>query len=149
MNATSWGRSRRLDEVGRTANAVFVGTGQLPMSLRGRRSVPSALARAEDLVLVTIAELCLAVSGGEREGDVDAFVRRPTTEFGGHLPVIARLIKADLGLGPSLPKTLPGPTIARRRPAAGSPALSLKGLKSLSGERALLSGGKKAWIKSG
>jgi uncharacterized protein (DUF1501 family) len=99
---------------------VFVGGGQLPLALRSRRSVASALSRPEDFVLAPEAKGKL---GPAPEGDdLTAFVHRmavdaqataermkdvvgsgadeptyPSTELAQHLQLTARLIKADVG----------------------------------------------------
>jgi uncharacterized protein (DUF1501 family) len=105
----------------RGADCVFVGGGQLPGALRGRRCVASALTRPEDFV---IAPLVKARPGPEAPAadDLAAFVRRasldayatadrmaelahatadgasyPATELAGELRLMARLIKADAG----------------------------------------------------
>jgi uncharacterized protein (DUF1501 family) len=100
---------------------LHVGAGSLPLALRGRRSLASALTRPEDFVLAPEAQ---GGSGGEGEekDDLLAYVRRmavesratarrmkdlaahssggaayPANQLGEHLRLIARLIQADTG----------------------------------------------------
>jgi uncharacterized protein (DUF1501 family) len=119
---------RALDEGRKPADgspaAQFVGAGAMPVALRSRRSVASAIARPEDVVLALEGG---AKSAPEKEsggggGDLSAFVRRstldayatserlaavlrapdkgagyPATGLAGELRVIARLIKGGGG----------------------------------------------------
>jgi uncharacterized protein (DUF1501 family) len=114
---------RGLDqERGRTPgvpDAVFVGGGQMPPALRGRRSVASAMARPEDFVLADTAK---GRAGSPNGDDLAAFVTRmavdarataermkavlddraggpayPSTELAQQLQLAARLIKAGAG----------------------------------------------------
>ena len=105
-----------------TAAAVYVGSGETPVALRGRRAVASALTRPEDFVLDPAADGHLLASSGEAPGELAAFVRRhavdghatagrmaevlkenngngsyPATELATHLRLIARLVKAGAG----------------------------------------------------
>ncbi len=107
---------------GGVPGAVFVGEGQLPVALRGRRSVASGLTRPEDFVLAPEARPGPAGLGAEPRDDLLAFVRRsaldgyatadrmaevvraadrdgryPTTDLGNQLGLMARLIKGGLG----------------------------------------------------
>ena len=61
---------------GGAPGAVFVGGGQLPAALRGRRSVASGLTRPEDFVLAPEAKPGPAGLGAEPKDDLLAFVRR-------------------------------------------------------------------------
>jgi uncharacterized protein (DUF1501 family) len=102
--------------------AQFVGTGSMPLALRSRRSVASAIARPEDAVL-TLAGGVRSIAGDIGRGsDLAAFVRRstldayatsermaqvlrakdkganyPETGLAGRLRVIARMIKGGGG----------------------------------------------------
>jgi uncharacterized protein (DUF1501 family) len=118
---------RALDEGGKpadgSAGALFVGSGSLPVALRSRRSVASAITRPEDSILA-LQGGARSVATGEpgRGGDLAGFVRRstldayatsermaevlraedkgaryPATGLAGRLRVIARLIKGGGG----------------------------------------------------
>ena len=106
-----------------SAAAVFVGTGGMPTALRSRRSMASALARPEDLVLALPGGARAAVAEERAPaGDLAGFVRRstldayassqgmadllraedkgttcPATALAGRLRIIARLIKGSGG----------------------------------------------------
>jgi uncharacterized protein (DUF1501 family) len=107
---------------GGVPGAVFVGSGQLPVALRGRRSVASGLTRPEDFVLAPEAKAVPAGVGAEPKDDLLAFVRRcaldgyatadrmaevvraadrdgryPATELGKQMEMMARLIKGSIG----------------------------------------------------
>jgi uncharacterized protein (DUF1501 family) len=116
-----------LDEGPRPADgspaAQFVGSGSMPVALRSRRSVASAIARPEDAVLALKGGgRSAAMEGPGRDGDLAAFVRRstldayatsermaavlraedrgasyPATALAGRLRVIARMIKGGGG----------------------------------------------------
>jgi uncharacterized protein (DUF1501 family) len=118
---------RSLDEDKRPASGVpacvFVGGGQLPVALRGRRSVASALTRPEDFILAPGATPLRPKSETEAKMDLAAFVLRsaldayatadrmadvvrakedngaryPSTELASQLRLMARLIKANVG----------------------------------------------------
>jgi uncharacterized protein (DUF1501 family) len=116
---------RALDGRGQTGGvpaSMFVGGGQLPVALRGRRSIASALTRPEDFLLNPLAKPKQASSAEEVKDDLAAFVRRntldayatadrmaevvaakdtgaryPTTGLASQLQLMARLIKADAG----------------------------------------------------
>jgi uncharacterized protein (DUF1501 family) len=100
---------------------VFVGGGEMPAALRGRRSVASALSRPEDFVLAPEAR-GKPPAAPETKDDLSAFVRRmavdahataermkevvggksegpayPASELAQQLRLAARLIKADAG----------------------------------------------------
>ena len=108
-------------EVAGVPSLVFVGGGELPTALRGRRSVASALTRPEDFVLApeargkppaapeakdelaafvqrmaveahATAERMKEVVGGKKEGPA-----YPASELAQQLRLAARLIKADAG----------------------------------------------------
>ncbi|HLJ94076.1 MAG TPA: DUF1501 domain-containing protein [Gemmataceae bacterium] len=104
------------------AGAVFVGGGQLPDALRGRRSSASALTSAEDLVLSEAVRTKPMVAAQPAGNDLAAFVQRhaldayaaasrmaevahskqdvagyPPFELAARLKLVARLIKEDLG----------------------------------------------------
>jgi uncharacterized protein (DUF1501 family) len=116
---------RGLDEAaGKTGvpAAVYVGAGELPAALRGRRAVASGLTRPEDFLLEPEARPAAAGPLVPPADDLAAFVRRsaldayatadrmaevargradgasyPTTDLGNHLRLMARLIKANVG----------------------------------------------------
>jgi uncharacterized protein (DUF1501 family) len=102
--------------------AVFVGSGQLPVALRGRRCIASGLTRPEDFVLAPEVKTGPAGSSAEPRDDLLAFVRRsaldgyatadrmadvvraadggaryPASELGRQLGLMARLIKGGIG----------------------------------------------------
>jgi uncharacterized protein (DUF1501 family) len=112
------GQERRPDG---SPDGVFVGGGQLPPALRGRRSVASALTRPEDFVLAPEVKAKPPEQPAPTD-DLAAFVRRasldahvtadrmaevlrgkddstgyPSTELAGELRLMARLIKAGVG----------------------------------------------------
>jgi uncharacterized protein (DUF1501 family) len=115
-----------LDEGGKPADgapgAMFVGGASLPVALRSRRSVASAITRPEDSVLALKGGAGPAAPESGGAGDLAAFVRRstldayatsermtevlraedkgasyPATGLAGRLRVIARLIKGGGG----------------------------------------------------
>jgi uncharacterized protein (DUF1501 family) len=99
---------------------VFVGGGQLPLALRSRRSVASAMTRPEDFALAAEAKGALP-RAGEAKDDLTAFVHRmaidasrtaermkglagkdvgpayPSSELAQQLRLAARLIRAGAG----------------------------------------------------
>ncbi len=102
--------------------AVFVGGGQMPAALRGRRSTASGLTRPEDFLLAPEAKAAPGKRGEDANDGLAAFVRRcaldgyaaadrmaevaraadasavyPTTELAGQLRLVARLIKGGVG----------------------------------------------------
>jgi uncharacterized protein (DUF1501 family) len=102
--------------------SVFVGPGQLPVALRGRRSIASALTRPEDFCLAPEAKAKALLAPPEKKDDLAAFVQRsaldayatadkmaeiakggdmgaryPETELGAQFRLMARLIKANVG----------------------------------------------------
>jgi uncharacterized protein (DUF1501 family) len=107
---------------GGAPGAVFVGGGQLPVALRGRRSVASGLTRPEDFVLAPEAKPGPAGLGAEPQDHLLAFVRHsaldgyatadrmagvvraggadaryPATELGKQMALMAGLIKGGIG----------------------------------------------------
>jgi uncharacterized protein (DUF1501 family) len=107
---------------GGVAAAVFVGGGQMPVALRGRRSAASGLTRPEDLVLAPEVKAGAAGLSAGPGDDLLAFVRRgaldgyatagrmaevvrgsggdgsyPATELARRLRLMARLIKGGIG----------------------------------------------------
>lgn len=105
-----------------TATAMFVGAGELPLALRGRRTVASAMARPEDFALDAFVADRALVGGDSAADDLASFVRRqsldayttadrmgqvlaggeggagyPATSLAGQLRTVARLLKADAG----------------------------------------------------
>jgi uncharacterized protein (DUF1501 family) len=101
-------------------DSVFLGGGQLPTALRGRRSVASAMTRPEHFVLAPQVKVKPVATPAQ--DDLAAFVRRatldayttadrmaavargkadrasyPSTELARELRLMARLIKADIG----------------------------------------------------
>jgi uncharacterized protein (DUF1501 family) len=115
---------RSLDGVGRqpkSPDCVFVGGGEVPAALRGRRSIAAALTRPEDFLLAPQVKATPSPDASPKE-DLAAFVRRaaldaystadrmadvvhggddraayPASELAGQLRLIARLIKAGIG----------------------------------------------------
>jgi uncharacterized protein (DUF1501 family) len=106
---------------GGTPAMVFVGAGQMPLALRSRRSVASALSRPEDFVLAPEARGKLPAEPDGKD-DLAAFVHRmavdahataermkaivtdredgpsyPASDLAQQLRLCARLIKADVG----------------------------------------------------
>jgi uncharacterized protein (DUF1501 family) len=102
--------------------AVYVGPGLLPVALRGRKSVASAMTRPEDFLLVPEARPGQAADGPAPANDLAAFVRRsaldayatadrmhdvfrvkddgaryPATELARQLRLMAGVLKADAG----------------------------------------------------
>jgi uncharacterized protein (DUF1501 family) len=123
-NQLGW-LGRAFDDQGAAAGtptALFVGGGELPVALRGRRTVASAMARPEDFALDGfVADRSLA-EGDVSSDDLASFLRRqaldayatadrmgqvlagseggagyPATALAGELRTVARLIKADAG----------------------------------------------------
>jgi uncharacterized protein (DUF1501 family) len=121
---TGW-LGRGLDEVkgapGGGPAMVYVGGGQMPVALRSRRSVASALTRPEDFVLAGEAKSLLSAEVDTKD-DLASFVHRmavegqstaermktvasskdegpsyPNTELAQQLRLAARLIRADTG----------------------------------------------------
>jgi uncharacterized protein (DUF1501 family) len=107
---------------GGVPDAVFVGGGQMPVALRGRRAVASALTRPEDFVLNPLAKPKTDSPAKDPKSDLAAFVQRsaldayatadrmaevaagkdgdvryPSTGLAGELRLMARLIKGDIG----------------------------------------------------
>jgi uncharacterized protein (DUF1501 family) len=103
-------------------DAVFVGAGALPVALRGRRAVASAMTRPEDSILTLKADAPAAVADVTQHSDLAAFVQRstldayttsarmtevlratdgapryPATGLAGRLRTIARLLKGGVG----------------------------------------------------
>jgi uncharacterized protein (DUF1501 family) len=58
------------------ASALFLGTGPVPLAVRGRRSVASAIDRAEDFLLAPGADARRVLSREEPPDELRAFVRR-------------------------------------------------------------------------
>jgi uncharacterized protein (DUF1501 family) len=107
----------------RSPAAQFIGSGSMPVALRSRRSVASAITRLEDSILVGLKGNANSVADElGRDADLADFVRRstldayatsermaqvlraedkgasyPTTGLAGRLRVIARLIKSGGG----------------------------------------------------
>jgi uncharacterized protein (DUF1501 family) len=67
---------RGMDEAGKGASSLLVGSGPPPVALRGRRSVASALERIEDFSLAAGADPRKALAREEPADDLTAFVRR-------------------------------------------------------------------------
>jgi uncharacterized protein (DUF1501 family) len=106
---------RSLDEEasqGREATGVpamvFVGGGQMPPALRGRRSVASALTRPEDFLLAPEAKMERASAPAEA-GDLQAFVSRMTVDA----QTTAKRMKEVLGARESGP-AYPGNELAQQ-----------------------------------
>jgi uncharacterized protein (DUF1501 family) len=106
---------------GGVPDAVFVGGGSMPVALRGRRAVASAMTRPEDFLLDPLAKSKEA-AGADGKGDLAAFVQRsaldayatadrmaaaarakdgearyPSTGLAEQFRLMARLIKGDIG----------------------------------------------------
>jgi uncharacterized protein (DUF1501 family) len=103
------------------AGAIFLGAGQPPAALRGRRSSAATLERLEDLVLDVAADPRVTLGARTATSDLAAFVRRnaldayttaagmaemarteksamrDTDSLGGRLALITRLIKSGAG----------------------------------------------------
>lgn len=100
-------------------SSMFIGAGTLPLALRGRRSIASALERPEDLTLTSAVAANNLVVKRESKSDLAAFVERsmldayatayhlgklasakdsanqyPASKLGNHLQTVARLIKS-------------------------------------------------------
>jgi uncharacterized protein (DUF1501 family) len=105
-----------------TPDAVFAGSGTLPVALRGRRSVASSLTRPEDFILDPAAKPKAVAAGPDAKKELDAFLARsaldayatadrmagifaakdggasyPATELARQFRLLARLIKANIG----------------------------------------------------
>jgi uncharacterized protein (DUF1501 family) len=65
---------------GDKAGAFFLGAGQPPYALVGRRSVAATLERAEDLILNTSADPRASIGDKTDKDDLAAFVRRTTLD---------------------------------------------------------------------
>jgi uncharacterized protein (DUF1501 family) len=104
------------------AAALGVGTAQPPVAVRGRRSVAATLDRLDDYITDPATDPRKALGSAEPPDDLTAFVRRsmldayatadlvrevagespaavgyPATPLGGHLRLVARLLKAGFG----------------------------------------------------
>ncbi|HEV3260034.1 MAG TPA: DUF1501 domain-containing protein [Gemmataceae bacterium] len=123
-NGTGW-IGRALDGAAQRSGvpgAVFIGGGQLPEALRGRRSVASALTRTEDLVLAPTVRAKPLMAATPSGNDLAAFIQRnaldaytaanrmaevirskndsasyPPFGLADRLRLLARLIKEDIG----------------------------------------------------
>jgi uncharacterized protein (DUF1501 family) len=107
--------------VGATAS-LLIGSGPPPVAIRGRRAVASALEKPEDFILSAGADPRHVIPAKEPADDLTAFVRRsmldayatadrlaevagakdsgaryPGSSLGGHLQLIARLLKVGFG----------------------------------------------------
>jgi uncharacterized protein (DUF1501 family) len=105
------------------ASSLLVGSGTPPVALRGRRTVASAIERLDDFTLAPGADPRKALAGAEPADDLTAFVRRsmldayatadrlaataggkaedsryPSTGLGERLHLVARLLKAGVGV---------------------------------------------------
>jgi uncharacterized protein (DUF1501 family) len=106
-----------------SAGALFIGSDSLPVALRSRRSVASAITRPEDSILtLKTGTTSVVVDEPGRAGDLASFVQRstldayatsermaqvlraedtgaryPATGLAGRLRVIARLLKSGVG----------------------------------------------------
>jgi uncharacterized protein (DUF1501 family) len=73
-----------LDSAGPTtdgsASSLFIGSGAVPIALRGRRSVASSLERLDDLTLDPAAGAARSLTGDASADDLQAFVRRNTLD---------------------------------------------------------------------
>jgi uncharacterized protein (DUF1501 family) len=102
-----------LDEGRRPADgapgAQFVGSGSMPLALRSRRSVASAITRPEDSVLALKRVSADALAGPGRSGNLAAFVRRSTLDAYATSERMAAVLRAeDRGA------TYPATALARR-----------------------------------
>lgn len=103
-------------------DAYFIGTEQLPIALRGRRAIATALERPDDLLLPTGVDWQRALGKTKPTDDLSAYVHRtalnayttsanlhalrrasaddasyPLGQLGQQLQLVARLVKANLG----------------------------------------------------
>ena len=99
---------RGLDEGPATADgpgsSLFVGSGPVPVALRGRRAVASALERLEDLTLDPTAKSARAVASSAPGDDLAAFVGRSTLDAYTSSDRLAALAQGRDG-GPAYPST--------------------------------------------
>jgi uncharacterized protein (DUF1501 family) len=123
-NALGWlgrGLDTTASKPGETSS-LFLGAGQVPLAVRGRRSVASALERAEDFLLAPGTDARRMLAGEEPADELTAFVRRSMLDayttadrlaesarsgggsgrnFGsslaGQLHMVVRLIKSGVG----------------------------------------------------
>ncbi len=79
---------------GDRSGAYFLGKGQPPAALRGRRSTPATLDRIEDLALPAKADRPV-VEGGGAVNDLTAFVRRSTLDAYATADRVAEMARAD------------------------------------------------------
>jgi uncharacterized protein (DUF1501 family) len=111
--------SQRLNGV---PDAVYIGSGTLPLTLNGRYAVASTLTRPEDFILTPGSDRGRVAAGMQPKEDLAAFVQRsaldayataermtevlrapdsssgyPPTNLASQLRLVARLIKIDLG----------------------------------------------------
>jgi uncharacterized protein (DUF1501 family) len=85
---------------GDSSGAYSLGDGPPPAALRGRRSVPATLERAEDFALDASADPRRALGdGGDDAGDIAAFVRRSMLDAYAAADRIADLARADRSAG--------------------------------------------------
>ena len=85
-------------------SSLFVGSGTLPVALRGRRSVASSLDRLEDLTLDPSASAGRGLASGAPGEDLAAFVRRSTLDAYASSDRLDALARGRDG-GPAYPST--------------------------------------------
>ncbi len=85
-------------------SSLFVGSGAVPVALRGRRSIASSLDRFEDLTLDPSAGGARGLASGASGEDLAAFVRRSTLDAYASSDRLAALAKGRDG-GPAYPQS--------------------------------------------
>ncbi len=85
-------------------SAQFVGNGSLPLALRSRRSVASAITRPEDAILALKVGASAAKADAGHGGDLAAFVRRSTLDAYATSERMAGVLRGE-DKGPSYPAT--------------------------------------------
>src|SRR5262249_41821724 len=78
-----------------TPGALFVGSGSMPVALRSRRSVASAIARPEDSILTLKGAINSTAEEVKRRDDLAAFVRRSTLDAYATSERMAAVLRAD------------------------------------------------------
>ena len=76
-------------------SAQFVGSGSMPVALRSRRSVASAITRLEDSLLTLKGNTRADMTDGEYGGDLAAFVRRSTLDAYAASEGVSALLQAE------------------------------------------------------
>jgi uncharacterized protein (DUF1501 family) len=98
-NASLGWIGQALDEGRKPADGApamqFIGKGSLPLALRSRRSVASAITRPEDAVLALKEAASAAKAEDGRGGDLAAFIRRSTLDAYATSDRIAAMLRAE------------------------------------------------------